>query len=405
MPAQNITVTATFKQAPPNTHSISGTVSGDVQQGVVVSVDATHSATTDASGNYTISGLSDGTYTVTPILAGYTFAPATASATVSGADVTGVNFTSTGGNVLVAVDDSYLLAVDTVLTVAVPDGVLSNDVDSTPNVILTAKKVTDPQNGILVFNSDGSFTYTPNTGFIGTDQFTYSANNGQIDSNIATVTLSVGVSPMKKVTLGVTVEISTTDLGHAGEKFDKSPKIFCSVNSGGKQKKAALKKVKMPAGEIAKGIWMKKISLYNKKSLKGGYSKVLNGTLVQEQKVQLKVKGSVNGTKYKELNAIEVLLVPPEISNVIVKPGALEISGKYFGIKAPKVALEPEKGGKLLKLKVDKKSLQADDPENCSVKVSFKAEKVPAGRYYLILDNKIGIGVDSTNNLYIIDIQ
>ena len=94
MPSQNITVTATFKQAPPNTHSLSGTVSGDIQQGVTVSVDATHSATTDASGNYIINGLIDGSYTVTPTLAGYTFTPATANATISGADVTGVDFTS-----------------------------------------------------------------------------------------------------------------------------------------------------------------------------------------------------------------------------------------------------------------------------------------------------------------------
>ena len=60
MPAQDITVTATFKAGQPSTYSISGTVSGDVQQGVVVAVDATNSATTDASGNYTISGLADG---------------------------------------------------------------------------------------------------------------------------------------------------------------------------------------------------------------------------------------------------------------------------------------------------------------------------------------------------------
>ena len=61
MPAQNVSVTATFKQAPPNTHNISGTVTGDIQQGVIVTADATHSATTDASGNYTISGPADGT--------------------------------------------------------------------------------------------------------------------------------------------------------------------------------------------------------------------------------------------------------------------------------------------------------------------------------------------------------
>jgi hypothetical protein len=92
MPAQNITVTAIFDDAQGNTYSLSGTVSGDIQQGVTVSVDTTHSTVTDASGNYTISGLADGAYTVTPTLAGYTFTPATANAAISGADVTGLDF-------------------------------------------------------------------------------------------------------------------------------------------------------------------------------------------------------------------------------------------------------------------------------------------------------------------------
>jgi hypothetical protein len=49
-------------------------------------------ATTDGSGNYTISGLVDGTYTVTPSESGYAFTPGTQSVTISGAPVTGVNF-------------------------------------------------------------------------------------------------------------------------------------------------------------------------------------------------------------------------------------------------------------------------------------------------------------------------
>ena len=43
-----------------------------------------------------------------------------------------------------------------------------------------------------MLNSDGSFTYTPNSGFSGTDTFTYKANDGQTDSNNpATVTIKV----------------------------------------------------------------------------------------------------------------------------------------------------------------------------------------------------------------------
>ena len=57
--------------------AISGTVTGAVQQGVTMTLSGTSSATTttDGSGNYSFSDLSNGNYTVTPTLAGYTFSP------------------------------------------------------------------------------------------------------------------------------------------------------------------------------------------------------------------------------------------------------------------------------------------------------------------------------------------
>jgi len=78
----------------PTTHSISGTVtrSGSALSGVTVS-DGTRTATTDGSGAYTITSVPDSaTYTVTPSLTGYTFSPANQSVTLSGSDVTGINF-------------------------------------------------------------------------------------------------------------------------------------------------------------------------------------------------------------------------------------------------------------------------------------------------------------------------
>jgi hypothetical protein len=45
--------------------------------------------------------------------------------------------------------------------------------------------------GTLVLNEDGSFTYTPDPGFIGKVNFTYKASDGSSDSNIATVTITV----------------------------------------------------------------------------------------------------------------------------------------------------------------------------------------------------------------------
>jgi hypothetical protein len=78
-----------------DTYSVSGTVtaSGAGLSGVVVTA-GTRSATTIANGTYSIAGLTPGTYVVTPVKAGYTFAPVTRSVAVN-ANVTGVNFTAT----------------------------------------------------------------------------------------------------------------------------------------------------------------------------------------------------------------------------------------------------------------------------------------------------------------------
>ena len=56
---------------------------------------------------------------------------------------------------------------------------------------LTATLVIGPTNGTLVLNADGSFTYTPNPDFNGSDTFTYVANDGTHDSAPATVTITV----------------------------------------------------------------------------------------------------------------------------------------------------------------------------------------------------------------------
>jgi hypothetical protein len=80
-----------------NTYSISGTVteSGTPLQGVTVTLNSTTTATTDASGNYTFTGLANGSYAVTPSKSGYTFSPTSSSRTVNGANIAGVNFAAT----------------------------------------------------------------------------------------------------------------------------------------------------------------------------------------------------------------------------------------------------------------------------------------------------------------------
>jgi Bacterial Ig domain/IPT/TIG domain/Purple acid Phosphatase, N-terminal domain/Immunoglobulin I-set domain len=54
---------------------------------------ASTTTTADSSGNYAFTGLPNGTYTIVPSRAGYTFTPSSQSSTVNGTNVTGVNFT------------------------------------------------------------------------------------------------------------------------------------------------------------------------------------------------------------------------------------------------------------------------------------------------------------------------
>jgi VCBS repeat-containing protein len=86
-------------------------------------------------------------------------------------------------------DDSYTTPVSTTLTVPAP-GVLQNDSD-VDSANITVSSSTDPGNGTLSINSDGSFTYTPDPGFTGVDTFTYQATDGTATSEDATVTITV----------------------------------------------------------------------------------------------------------------------------------------------------------------------------------------------------------------------
>ena len=88
--AGSFTITGTVT-TPVATYSISGSAG---TSGATVTAGSS-SATSDGSNNYTIAGLANGTYTVTPSKSGCTFSPASLSVTISGANVSGNNFTAT----------------------------------------------------------------------------------------------------------------------------------------------------------------------------------------------------------------------------------------------------------------------------------------------------------------------
>ena len=89
----------------------------------------------------------------------------------------------------IARNDTYSTAINTALDID-PPGVLANDSDP-EGTVLTARPVSSPANGILLFNSNGSFSYTPNINFVGSDTFTYEASDGAAFSVAATVTVNV----------------------------------------------------------------------------------------------------------------------------------------------------------------------------------------------------------------------
>ncbi len=78
-----------IRQVTGSTYTISGTISGAIQYGVTVTLTGTASAstTTASDGTYNFTGLSTGSYTITPSKTGYTFNP-----TITTANITGENF-------------------------------------------------------------------------------------------------------------------------------------------------------------------------------------------------------------------------------------------------------------------------------------------------------------------------
>ncbi len=145
----------------------------------------------------------------------------------------------------VANNDSYNVNEDNTLTVSSAAGVLSNDTD-VENSTLTAAVVASTQQGSLTLNSNGSFVYTPNANFNGTDSFTYNANDGDDDSNTATVTITINsVNDIPQASddsantdqdTAVTVNVLTNDSDIDGDTLSVSsvsdPANGTAINNG-----------------------------------------------------------------------------------------------------------------------------------------------------------------------------
>lgn len=90
----------------------------------------------------------------------------------------------------VAAADHYEGFEDVPFMISAALGVLTNDVDP-DGPSLTAQLVATTSRGTLTLNGNGSFTYTPELNYVGTDSFTYRVSDGTLTSNTVTVTLNM----------------------------------------------------------------------------------------------------------------------------------------------------------------------------------------------------------------------
>ncbi|GAB1459288.1 hypothetical protein MASR2M50_10620 [Thauera sp.] len=83
-----------------------------------------------------------------------------------------------GGNTPPTVqDETYTVHAGQTLAVGAAAGLLANDTDADGDA-LQVLSFEAPANGLLNVVTDGSFTYTPNAGFVGTEVLTYTVSDG-----------------------------------------------------------------------------------------------------------------------------------------------------------------------------------------------------------------------------------
>jgi len=184
--AGNVTVTATDSGGNTAT-SYTGTVT--ITSSDAAAILPANAALINAVGSFTVTLKTAGTQSIT------------ATDTIS--MITGAQTDITvNGFVPATVPDTYTLTTGTTLTVPPATGVLANDTKGTPAGAVTAH--TNPGHGTLTLAADGSFTYIPTAGYVGTDTFTYTLSNGNgtfgTGSSTGTVTLTVTAATVTSLT-------------------------------------------------------------------------------------------------------------------------------------------------------------------------------------------------------------
>ena len=109
----------------------------------------------------------------------------------------------------IAVDDTETTAEDTPLNA----DVLPNDSDPDTGDVLTVNTmpVVAPTNGNLILNADGTYTYTPNADFNGTDSFEYTVCDNGSPISCDNAVVNITITPANDAPLAVDDTASTAE--------------------------------------------------------------------------------------------------------------------------------------------------------------------------------------------------
>jgi cold shock CspA family protein len=147
----------------------------------------------------------------------------------------------TENNPPTASPDEYEVEEGDLLAVGAP-GVLRNDSDPDREQ-LTVAVLSPPDHGVLILNSDGSFTYQPDEGFVGGDKFIYVATDGLGEESTATVVITVNAaevvavpvvddSPRVEVVNATSALWQPADVNDDGFVAEMPRAVVSAVNSG-----------------------------------------------------------------------------------------------------------------------------------------------------------------------------
>ena len=127
----------------------------------------------------------------------------------------------------VAVNESYQATAGETLVVETPEGLLANDIEDPSNAEpMQVEVFRGPKHGELQMSEDGSFQYTPDADYTGTDSILYRATEGDLQSQLAVATLYVNAPTPEPVDVGIAAE----DLSPTGENV--LPEDPCADPSG-----------------------------------------------------------------------------------------------------------------------------------------------------------------------------